>query len=157
MAHFALQFGRTVPHKTYAERPSVYGICPRQDEKIAIVRIGAAAPYKYDLPGGGVESGEGDAEALIREFEEETGLTVWPSRPLGRAGQFWVNNGQPTNSLSSFFELELTATDGRPSEPDHMLVWMTPEEAQNKVRHDSHAWMILSWERERRRHAGRLG
>lgn len=157
MAHFALQFGRTEPHKTYAERPSVYGICVRQDNRIAIVKIGAEAPFKYDLPGGGVESGEGDAEALIREFEEETGLTVWPNRSLGRAGQFWINDGRPTNSLSTFFEVELTATDGTPSEPDHALVWLTLEDALGRVRHDSHAWFLLSWSRERRRQDGRLG
>lgn len=157
MAHFALQFGRTEPHKTYAERPSVYGICVRQDGKVAIVRIGAAAPYKYDLPGGGIESGEGEAEALVREFEEETGLTVWPSRAIGRAGQYWINNGTPTNSLSSFYELELTATDGKPTEPDHTLVWFTLDEAISKVRHDSHAWCLLGWMRERLRAEGRLG
>jgi 8-oxo-dGTP diphosphatase len=157
MAHFALQFGRTLPHKTYAERPSVYGICQRQDGKVAIVRIGHEAPYQYDLPGGGIESGEGEADALVREFDEETGLTVWPSRTLGRAGQFWISQDQPTNSLSSFYEVELTATDGKPSEPDHVLVWYTVEDALDRLRHDSHAWFLLSWKRERRRHDGRLG
>lgn len=150
MAHFALQFGRTEPGKTYTERPSVYGICIRQDSRVAVVRIGAQAPYQYDLPGGGIEAGESDAEALIREFEEETGLTVWPIRNLGRAGQFWNNGGKPTNSLASFFEVELTSADGRPSEPDHELVWLPVDEAIRKVRHDSHAWIIVWFERDRR-------
>jgi hypothetical protein len=100
MAHFSMQFGRTTPGQTYKERPSVYGLCTRNDDKVALVRIGAEFPYKYDLPGGGVESGESDAEAVIREFDEETGLTVWPSRQLGRAGQFWVNQDVPMNSLT---------------------------------------------------------
>ena len=148
MAHFSMQFGRTQPGKTYKERPSVYGICTRSD-KIAIVRIGAEHPYKYDLPGGGVESGEGDAEAVIREFDEETGLTVWPSRQLCRAGQFWVNQDVPMNSLCTFFEVELTATDGQPTEPDHTLVWVQIDEALRKVRHDAHAWAILQWLRDK--------
>jgi 8-oxo-dGTP diphosphatase len=147
MAHFSMQFGRTTPGQTYKERPSVYGLCTRND-KVALVRIGAEFPYKYDLPGGGVESGESDAEAIIREFDEETGLTVWPSRQLGRAGQFWINQGAPTNSLCTFFEVELTATDGEPTEPDHQLMWVAADEAMRKVRHDAHAWAILQWLRD---------
>jgi 8-oxo-dGTP diphosphatase len=150
MAHFSMQFGRTEHGKTYQERPSVYGLCTRNDEKIALVKIGTAQSHFFDLPGGGVESGESDAEAVVREFDEETGLTVWPTRQLCRAGQFWINQGTPMNSLCSFFEVELTATDGKPSEPDHQLVWTSIDEAMRKVRHDAHSWAILLWLRERR-------
>ncbi|GBF58116.1 ADP-ribose pyrophosphatase [Candidatus Phycosocius bacilliformis] len=149
MAHFSMQFGRTEHGKIYKERPSVYGLCARNDEKIALVKVGDATRFHYDLPGGGVESGESDAEAVVREFDEETGLTVWPVRQLNRAGQFWINDGVPTNSLSVFFEVELTATEGSPIEPDHELVWVPVEEALKKVRHDAHSWAILSWLRER--------
>lgn len=157
MAHFSLQFGRTKPGRTYRERPSVYGLCHRNDERVALVRIGAGQPYVYDLPGGGIEAGESDAEAVIREFDEETGLTVWPVRQMGRAGQFWINNGEPLNSLCAFFEVELTASDGAPSEPDHALVWMSASEAVRKVRHDSHAWAILQWVREQSVGSGQRG
>jgi 8-oxo-dGTP diphosphatase len=155
MAHFALQFGKTEHQVRYTERFNVHGICSGNGGKLALVRIGKAHPFRYDLPGGGIETGESDADALIREFEEETGLTVWPIRALGRAGQFWNNEGAPLNSLASFFEVEMTASDSRPTEPDHELVWVTPEEALRKVRHDSHAWAILSWMREQWRNAGR--
>lgn len=151
MAHFALQFGKTEHNVRYAERFNVHGICTGNGGKIALVQIGKDRPFRYDLPGGGIETGESDADALIREFDEETGLTVWPMRPLGRAGQFWNNEGVHLNSLASFFEVEMTASDGRPSEPDHVLVWVTAEEAMRKVRHASHAWAILSWLREQNR------
>lgn len=155
MAHFALQFGRTEPNKIYRERPSVYGICLGPDEKIAVARIGLKAPYEHDLPGGGVEQGESEADALMREFQEETGLTVWPSRAIGRAGQFWIDRGAHRNSLGQFFEVELSADDDKPTEADHHLVWMAPYEAAMAMRHDSHAWAIMLWDRQRRQ-AGKL-
>ncbi len=150
MTRFALQFGQTQPGLTYLERLSAYGICPRGEVQIAIVRIGKRAPFEYDLPGGGIEADEDEAAALMREFQEETGLTIWPTRVIGRAGQFWINKGEPRNSLASFYEVELSADDGAPSEPDHGLVWITPSEALLKVRHEAHGWAILHWMRSRR-------
>jgi 8-oxo-dGTP diphosphatase len=38
----------------------------------------------WSLPGGRVEPGETDAEALVREMREETGLTVAPGPLIGR-------------------------------------------------------------------------
>lgn len=150
MTRFALQFGQTQPGLTYLERMSAYGICPRGEGQIAIVQIGLRPPYEFDLPGGGVEATEDEAAALMREFQEETGLTVWPTRVIGRAGQFWSNKGEPRNSLAAFYEVELSADDGAPSEADHALLWMAPTEALTKVRHEAHGWAILHWLRGRR-------
>lgn len=150
MTRFALQFGQTQPGLTYVERCTAYGICARGEQSIAVARIGRAAPYEYDLPGGGIEADEDEAAALMREFLEETGLTVWPTRVIGRAGQFWVNRGDPRNSLATFYEVELSAADSAPTEPDHALVWMSPMEALSKMRHEAHAWAILHWLRLRK-------
>jgi len=150
MTRFALQFGQTSPGLVYLERVSVYGVCPRGEREIAVARIGRTAPFEFDLPGGGIESDEDEAGALIREFVEETGLTVWPNRLVGRAGQYWINDSQPRNSLAAFYEVELSASDGAPTEPDHTLLWMAPLEAAMAMRHESHAWAILHWLRARR-------
>ncbi len=150
MTRFALQFGQTQAGLTYLERMSAYGICPRGEAMIALVQIGKRAPFEFDLPGGGIEADEDEAAALMREFQEETGLTVWPTRVIGRAGQFWINKGEPRNSLATFYEVELSADDSEPTEPDHALVWTQPGEALNKVRHEAHAWAIMHWMRGRR-------
>ena len=149
MTRFALQFGKTQPGLTYAERPTAYGVCPRGDT-IALVRIGREAPFEYDLPGGGVEADEDEAAALMREYLEETGLTVWPTQVIGRAGQYWVNRNEPRNSLATFYEVELSAADSEPTEPDHTLIWTSAVEAIFKVRHEAHSWAILHWLRARK-------
>ena len=149
MTRFALQFGQTQPGLTYSERPTVYGVCPRGEGSIAVARIGKSAPFEYDLPGGGMEADEDEAAALMREFIEETGLTVWPSQIIGRAGQYWICQGEPRNNLATFYEVELSADDSDPTEPDHALVWMAPYEAMKRVRHEAHAWAILHWLRRR--------
>jgi 8-oxo-dGTP diphosphatase len=155
MTRYALQFGHTQPGLTYAERLTVYGLCPRGESTLAIVRIGARGDYVYDLPGGGVEADEDEAAALMREFQEEAGLTIWPSSIIGRAGQFWIVNNQPRNNLATFYEVELSADDGAPSEADHVLQWMPAVEALRRVRHEAHAWAIMHWLRERRAPSGR--
>ena len=38
----------------------------------------------WSIPGGRIEPGETDAEALVREMLEETGLVIAPGRLLGR-------------------------------------------------------------------------
>jgi 8-oxo-dGTP diphosphatase len=150
MTRFALQFGATQPGLTYIERVSVHGLCPRGEANVAVVQIGRKAPFEYDLPGGGVEADEDEAAALMREFGEETGLTVWPTQVIGRAGQYWINRGEPRNSLATFYEAELSADDGAPTEPDHALVWMSPQDAIHKLRHEAHAWAVMHWLRRRR-------
>ncbi|OKP99175.1 NUDIX hydrolase [Paenibacillus sp. P46E] len=61
----------------------VYGICVN-DGKLLVIRKGRG-PYRgrFDLPGGRLEENESLAEGLVREFMEETGLTVTVECNLG--------------------------------------------------------------------------
>jgi 8-oxo-dGTP diphosphatase len=148
MARFALQFGQTAPGVSYRERPCVYGVGVRGGA-LAVAQIGPPhGPFVYDLPGGGVEAGEDESGALIREFLEETGLQARPDGLIARAGQYWVNGEEPRNSLSAFYRVELTGELGSPAEPDHLLAWMAPLEAIQAMRHEAHAWAIAVWLRQ---------
>ena len=63
------------PEKT---RVAAYGLLIENDT-ILLCRISDQLPHhhgKWTLPGGGIEFGETPETAVIREFEEETGLRV---------------------------------------------------------------------------------
>ena len=60
---------------TVGKRPSARGIIIREG-KIAMVHSLKYDYYKF--PGGGIDSGESNLDALMREVEEETGLIVIP-------------------------------------------------------------------------------
>ena len=84
----------------------------------AIVRDGAGrlllikrghAPEagKWSLPGGRIEPGETDAQALVREMREETGLTVLPGPLLGA-----VERPGPGGSIIDIRDYAATVTGG---------------------------------------------
>lgn len=59
-------------------RIGAYGVCRADDGRLLLVRSsdGTALPGLWQLPGGGIEHGEHPADAVVREFAEETGLKV---------------------------------------------------------------------------------
>jgi 8-oxo-dGTP diphosphatase len=149
MTRFALQFGQTQPGLTYVELTAAHGVCARGDRELAIVRLGQGRDAQFELPGGSVQAQEEEAAALMREFLEETGLSIWPARVIGRAGQYWINQGAARNNLATFYEVELSGQDAEPTGAGHALIWLAPQEAMAKVRHEAHAWAILHWLRAR--------
>ncbi len=140
----APQFGEMLEGVIYPVRHGAHGIAMNAEGLIAIVCIGSAkgAP-EYDLPGGGVDAGEAESDAMVREFLEETGLPVAAASLVARAGQYWrKDNVTPRNSQFAIFEAFIQGPAGKPSEPHHFLLWMAPEDAISKVRHEAHAWAL---------------
>src|SRR3954447_26591744 len=59
-------------------RVGAYGICRDAAGRVLLARNSGLSefPGTWTLPGGGVEQGEHPDQAVVREFGEETGLTV---------------------------------------------------------------------------------
>lgn len=59
-------------------RIAAYGLCRDGDGRVLLVRSapGATIAGAWQAPGGGIEHGEHPADAVVREFAEETGLEV---------------------------------------------------------------------------------
>ena len=62
-----------------------------RDGRMLVIRRARSvvAPLVYCFPGGGIEDGESEEEALVREFREEIGLTVRPVRRLWQCVTAW--------------------------------------------------------------------
>jgi 8-oxo-dGTP diphosphatase len=68
----------TIPSVPERQRIAAYGLCIDDQGRLLLAR---AAPWlvlkgRWFLPGGGVDHGEHPTDALRREFQEESGLTV---------------------------------------------------------------------------------
>ena len=90
---------------------------------------------------------ETEVEALVREFVEETGLSVTPLNRIAEAGQYHLKStGEPLCNVGGFWTATVTAENPQAKcEDDHTLVWLDPTVALSRLRHDSHAWAVAVW------------
>jgi 8-oxo-dGTP diphosphatase len=143
----APQFGEPASGRTHVDRPAAFGIALHGGE-IALVRVEKPGhgPW-HDLPGGALDPGETSAQAVVREFGEETGLKVAAGEVFAHADQVFVNtDGDAYNNRAAFLTLTVEGEDpGLKIEDDHTLVWMTPQAALAALRHDAHAWAVAAW------------
>ncbi len=72
--------GRMGPSIHYTDRPTVKVVI-KNDDKLLILNKGL-------LPGGGIDPGESDHDAIIRELQEELGVTVKDIREIGTVVQY---------------------------------------------------------------------
>jgi 8-oxo-dGTP diphosphatase len=97
-------------------RPDGRWLCIRRSSKVI-------APLKVCFPGGGIESGESQTAAVVREMREEVGATVKPVRNTWR----WE---KPDGNLTLWgWTADLLSTDlhADPLEVAEIL-WLTGEE-----------------------------
>ena len=141
-----LQFGTAEPGLDYRPRPTAFGLV-FHDRKLACVRVDRGEASYFDLPGGAVDGDETEEQAVVREFLEETGMTVRPLARIAAADQYFrKSDGEPINNTGGFWTAELLSLNPAAKvEADHELVWLTPHTAVARFRHDAHAWAVTAW------------
>lgn len=110
-----------------AERPEgVVVACRRPDGRWLLIRRSATVrrPLRVCFPGGWIEAGETQAEAVTREMREELDANVIPVRCV------WSHVfGEPPRLLWGWLaELTSPTLSPDPSEV-HEVLWLTPDEA----------------------------
>jgi 8-oxo-dGTP pyrophosphatase MutT (NUDIX family) len=63
----------------------------KRDERLLVIRRSATvvAPLRYCFPGGGIELGESESAALVREMREELSAAIRPIRRVWQSRTPW--------------------------------------------------------------------
>ncbi|MFI5832408.1 NUDIX hydrolase [Micromonospora sp. NPDC051300] len=116
-------------------RVAAFGVLRDVGGRVLLARGGARCPYPgvWQLPGGGVEHAEHPADAVVREFAEETGLTVAVVRLADAVADVAVDQpgGVAMHTDRLIFQVEARGGRLRP-EPDggsDEVGWFEAEEA----------------------------
>jgi len=121
------RYGDTpVNGQRYTQRPGAYAILPR-DGKILVTYQGE--PHdEIQLPGGGIDPGEGAIQALHREVFEETGYRIANPRRLGAFRRFvWMPEyGIFAEKICHIYLAFPVRPHGPPTEDGHIALWVDP-------------------------------
>lgn len=115
--------------KNYVLRRGVYALLPMGKDLLVTFQ---SAPFEeFQLPGGGVESGESPIQALHREVLEETGWKIGNPRRLGafRRFTYMPEYDQWAEKLCEIFLAHPVRALGPALEHDHQAVWMSVADA----------------------------
>lgn len=124
-------YGRVWPPDDPSDAPVVRaagGVVWRQiDGTLQIVLVSRRKYADWSLPKGKLEPGETDADAAIREVEEETGLRCTPGMDLGTVS---YRDGRDRPKVVRYYEM--AAADGEPAAANEVaeVRWVAAEEAR---------------------------
>jgi 8-oxo-dGTP diphosphatase len=134
------EFGELLCDANYILRPGGYAVIRRASGEIAIL----TTPKGCFLPGGGQNQGETPEQAAIREAYEECALRIQIGSQIDVADQLVYSADEATHfrKRCSFYRAQVVASDRDGGEDDHVLSWLTPDEAMQKLTHESQRWAV---------------
>ncbi|MCT4556859.1 MAG: NUDIX hydrolase [Pelagimonas sp.] len=120
-------------NRRYILRPGAYAILARGD-RLLLTHQAEPTP-EFQLPGGGIDPGEGPLQALHREVYEETGWRITRPRRLGAFRRFTYMPEYDlwAEKLCIIYVALPTRRMGPPTEYGHIAVWMSPAEAMQEL------------------------
>jgi 8-oxo-dGTP diphosphatase len=133
-------FGNKLEGINYIDRPGAYAVIKNNENQIAVI----ATRRGYFLPGGGIDPGETEMDALHRELMEETGYQISVIAGIGSAVEYIKASGEDQyyRIRSRFHLAHLESQTGEGMEQDHRLVWLSQDEAIRLLTRQSQAWAV---------------
>lgn len=138
----ARRFGPPPHARRYRLRPGAYAILER-DGGVLLTHQQHPNP-EFQLPGGGIDPGESQHAALLRETREETGWTIGQARRLGAYRRFCYMPEYDiwAEKLCHIWLARPILCIGEPSEPGHAAAWLAPQEALQLLPDPGAAWFL---------------
>ncbi|WP_444453758.1 NUDIX hydrolase [Rhodobacter capsulatus] len=124
------RFGeRVVSGQRYKQRPGAYAVLV-QGNRFLLTHQAEPKP-EFQLPGGGIDPGEGPLTALNREVYEETGWSITGHRRLGayRRFTFMPEYNLWAEKICHVYMARPALRLGPPTESGHVAHWMSGREA----------------------------
>lgn len=120
---------QTLPAAEPAQQSGAYAVIEDAEGRVLTVQADNGRTY---LPGGRIEPGESPRDALVREIGEECGWTAAPFATLRNSSQTIMDGAVLLQA--SHWRARLIAPLA--SMPEHLPLWLTPEEALNRLHRD---------------------
>ena len=127
----------------YYTRKGAY-LIPIKDGKIAV----AETPKGFFLLGGGIEPGESEPEAIVRECMEEVGCIATVDRLYATAEAYTVHPRKAFfHPVQSYYLGSISVPVCTPKEDDHKLLWLSFDEIYGRMFSQMQNWAIkVCWE-----------
>jgi 8-oxo-dGTP diphosphatase len=122
------------------DRSGVYAVIENDDKQIAVIETKTG----YFLPGGGMDPGETEAEALKREIREEIGYQVSVLANIGETIEYVraSSEGQHYQIHSRFYKVQLGSKIGEGTEKDHRLGWLGQADVLKLLVRQGQVWAV---------------
>jgi 8-oxo-dGTP diphosphatase len=134
------EFGTRLDGIAYIERPGVYAVIENDQAQIAVIETGTG----YFLPGGGIDPGETEMDALQREIMDEMGYQVSILAEIGEAVEYIQARAEKMyyRIHGKFYIVQCDSKTGEATEKDHRLIWLSAGDAIRVLKRQSQVWAV---------------